>query len=63
MHSGSCFTLQHIIRHLLETENKSKEVIQSYFDLLAELMKFNIGAYQRFNKVITNEDKVSMIVS
>ncbi|PIK50045.1 putative short transient receptor potential channel 4-associated protein isoform X2 [Apostichopus japonicus] len=38
------------LRHLLETENKSKEVIQSYFDLLAELMKFNIGAYQRFKR-------------
>lgn len=55
--------LEHIIRHLLETENKSKEVIQSYFDLLAELMKFNIGAYQRFNKIVTTEEKFNKFMN
>ncbi|KAF6024045.1 TRPC4AP [Bugula neritina] len=38
--------LQHIVGKLLDGEQKTKEILQSSFDLLAELMKFNIEAFK-----------------
>ncbi|XP_077982757.1 short transient receptor potential channel 4-associated protein-like [Glandiceps talaboti] len=47
--------LEHIVRHMIDNDIKSKEILQSSFDLLGELMKFNINAFRRFNKAITSE--------
>ncbi len=54
----TCFT-QHIVQHTLQEETKSKEVLQSNFDLLAELMKFNRTAYKRFEDVVKTDELVS----
>jgi hypothetical protein len=35
---------------------KTKEVLQSSFDLLGELMKFNYIAFKEFNDVITEAE-------
>lgn len=35
-------------------------MLQSYFDLLGELMKFNVDAFKRFNKYINTDAKVSL---
>ena len=53
------FFLQHIVEHTLKEETKSKEVLQSNFDLLAELMKFNRTAYKRFEGIVNTEEVVS----
>ncbi|KAG7275979.1 hypothetical protein CRUP_028536, partial [Coryphaenoides rupestris] len=37
----------------------SRDVLQSYFDLLGELMKFNIDAFNRFNKYVNTEEKIN----
>ncbi|XP_070576007.1 short transient receptor potential channel 4-associated protein-like [Ptychodera flava] len=47
--------LEHIVRHMVDNVIKSKEILQSSFDLLGELMKFNINAFKRFNKTITTD--------
>lgn len=38
-------------------------MLQSYFDLLGELMKFNIDAFKRFNKYINTDEKVNICKS
>ena len=43
---------QHILYCIVDSECKSRDVLQSYFDLLGELMKFNVDAFKRFNKYI-----------
>ncbi|XP_072013310.1 short transient receptor potential channel 4-associated protein-like [Amphiura filiformis] len=48
--------LEHIVQHTLQEETKSKEVLQSNFDLLAELMKFNRTAYKRFEDVVKTDE-------
>ncbi|XP_063951103.1 short transient receptor potential channel 4-associated protein-like [Lytechinus pictus] len=54
--------LEHVVQHILSSEHHSKEVLQSYFDLLAELMKFNILAFKRFNKAIHSEHQFKQFV-
>lgn len=53
--------LQHIVQHTLKEESKSKEVLQSNFDLLAELIKFNRMAYKRFEAVVNTDELVRHI--
>lgn len=55
--------LQHILFCIIDSECKSRDVLQSYFDLLGELMKFNIDAFRRFNKYVNTEEKVSEMCS
>lgn len=52
-------SLQHILFCIIDSGCKSRDVLQSYFDLLGELMKFNIDAFKRFNKYVNTEEKVS----
>lgn len=52
--------LQHILFCIIDSGCKSRDVLQSYFDLLGELMKFNIDAFKRFNKYVNTEEKVSV---
>uniref|UniRef100_A0A8C9T7S4 Transient receptor potential cation channel subfamily C member 4 associated protein n=1 Tax=Scleropages formosus TaxID=113540 RepID=A0A8C9T7S4_SCLFO len=49
--------LEHILFCIIDSGCKSRDVLQSYFDLLGELMKFNIDAFQRFNKYVNTEEK------
>ena len=44
----------------MDSECKSRDVLQSYFDLLGELMKFNVDAFKRFNKYINTDAKVRL---
>ncbi|CAB1329679.1 unnamed protein product [Coregonus sp. 'balchen'] len=52
--------LEHILFSIIDSGCKSRDVLQSYFDLLGELMKFNIDAFKRFNKYVNTEEKTFM---
>jgi len=45
---------------LLDGEQKTKEILQSSFDLLAELMKFNIEAFKIAEDVLRTTELVSV---
>lgn len=45
--------LKLLVDHICSKEMKTKEVLQSSFDLLGELMKFNYVGFKEFNDVIT----------
>lgn len=53
--------MQHILFCIIDSGCKSRDVLQSYFDLLGELMKFNIDAFKRFNKYVNTEEKVCVV--
>ncbi|XP_005986734.1 short transient receptor potential channel 4-associated protein isoform X2 [Latimeria chalumnae] len=55
--------LEHILYCIIDSECKSRDVLQSYFDLLGELMKFNIDAFKRFNKYVNTEDKFQVFLN
>lgn len=45
--------LKHLLQIICSKEIKSKEVLQSSFDLLGELMKFNHVAFKEFTLMIS----------
>ncbi|XP_031558497.1 short transient receptor potential channel 4-associated protein-like isoform X2 [Actinia tenebrosa] len=47
--------LKHLVEHIGSSEMKPKEILQSSFDLLGELMKFNPIAFKIFNSVIDDK--------
>ncbi|XP_014909984.1 transient receptor potential cation channel, subfamily C, member 4 associated protein a [Poecilia latipinna] len=49
--------LEHILLCIIDSGCTSRDVLQSYFDLLGELMKFNIDAFKRFNKYVNTPEK------
>uniref|UniRef100_A0A3P8VKJ9 Transient receptor potential cation channel, subfamily C, member 4 associated protein a n=1 Tax=Cynoglossus semilaevis TaxID=244447 RepID=A0A3P8VKJ9_CYNSE len=49
--------LEHILFCIIDSSCTSRDVLQSYFDLLGELMKFNIDAFKRFNKYVNTPEK------
>uniref|UniRef100_A0A672ZMP0 Transient receptor potential cation channel, subfamily C, member 4 associated protein a n=1 Tax=Sphaeramia orbicularis TaxID=375764 RepID=A0A672ZMP0_9TELE len=51
-----CF-FEHILYCIIDSGCTSRDVLQSYFDLLGELMKFNIDAFKRFNKYVNTAEK------
>ncbi|XP_009890411.1 PREDICTED: short transient receptor potential channel 4-associated protein [Charadrius vociferus] len=53
----------HILYCIVDSECKSRDVLQSYFDLLGELMKFNIDAFKRFNKYINTDEKFQIFLN
>uniref|UniRef100_A0A8B9LJ67 Transient receptor potential cation channel, subfamily C, member 4 associated protein a n=1 Tax=Astyanax mexicanus TaxID=7994 RepID=A0A8B9LJ67_ASTMX len=55
--------LEHILFCIIDSGCKSRDVLQSYFDLLGELMKFNIDAFKRFNKYVNTDEKFQMFLS
>ncbi|XP_068120606.1 short transient receptor potential channel 4-associated protein isoform X3 [Hyperolius riggenbachi] len=55
--------LEHIMYCIVDSECKSRDVLQSYFDLLGELMKFNIDAFKKFNKYVTTEEKFQIFLN
>ncbi|KPP79586.1 short transient receptor potential channel 4-associated protein-like [Scleropages formosus] len=50
--------LEHILFCIIDSGCKSRDVLQSYFDLLGELMKFNIDAFKRFNRYVNTDEKI-----
>uniref|UniRef100_A0A671K7K4 Short transient receptor potential channel 4-associated protein-like n=1 Tax=Sinocyclocheilus anshuiensis TaxID=1608454 RepID=A0A671K7K4_9TELE len=55
--------LEHILYCIIDSGCKSHDVLQSYFDLLGELMKFNIDAFKRLNKYVNTEEKFQMFLT
>ncbi|TRY66521.1 hypothetical protein DNTS_015900, partial [Danionella cerebrum] len=55
--------LEHILFCIIDSGCKSRDVLQSYFDLLGELMKFNIDAFKRFNKYVNTEEKFQVFLT
>ena len=51
--------LQHIAGNIVDHDIRPKEILQSSFDLLGELIKFNIEAFRLFEKVFVTKAKVS----
>uniref|UniRef100_A0A673ZB92 Transient receptor potential cation channel, subfamily C, member 4 associated protein a n=1 Tax=Salmo trutta TaxID=8032 RepID=A0A673ZB92_SALTR len=49
--------LENMLFCIIDSGCKSKDVLQSYFDLLGELMKFNIDAFKRFNMYVSTDNK------
>ena len=50
---------QHVASNIVEHEIRHKEILQSSFDLLGELVKFNIDAFKTFDTILTTQEKVS----
>jgi len=55
----SVYLLQHVASNIVEHEIRHKEILQSSFDLLGELVKFNIDAFKTFDTILTTQEKVS----
>ncbi|XP_062871370.1 transient receptor potential cation channel, subfamily C, member 4 associated protein b [Trichomycterus rosablanca] len=55
--------LEHILFCIIDSGCKSRDILQSYFDLLGELMKFNIDAFKRFNKYVNTDEKFQTFLS
>ncbi|KAL4655306.1 short transient receptor potential channel 4-associated protein [Arapaima gigas] len=55
--------LEHILYCIIDSGCKSRDVLQSYFDLLGELMKFNIDAFKRFNRYVNTEEKFQIFLN
>jgi len=50
--------LQHITASLIQTEVRQKETIQSSFDLLGEMVKFNFDACKQMDSILNSEPKL-----
>jgi len=50
--------LQHITASLINTEVRQKETIQSSFDLLGEMVKFNYDACKQMDSILNSESKL-----
>ncbi|XP_028667438.1 LOW QUALITY PROTEIN: short transient receptor potential channel 4-associated protein-like [Erpetoichthys calabaricus] len=55
--------LEHILFCIIDSKCKSRDVLQSYFDLLGELMKFNIDAFKIFNKYVNTDEKFQVFLN
>ena len=53
--------LQHLTTGIINTEHRTnlrREIIQSSFDLLGEIIKFNIDACEELDAILTTEAKL-----
>ncbi|XP_052230247.1 short transient receptor potential channel 4-associated protein-like [Dreissena polymorpha] len=55
--------LQHVASNIVEHEISQKEILQSSFDLLGELIKFNIEAFKTFDTIFTTDEKFEKFIS
>ncbi|XP_059171134.1 short transient receptor potential channel 4-associated protein-like isoform X2 [Physella acuta] len=55
--------LAHVAGNIVENEIRHKEILQSSFDLLGELIKFNIEAFKAFDSILTTEEKFEKFVN
>lgn len=54
-------SLQHVIGNLITSHIRHKEVLQSSFDLLGELIRFNTNAFKELNVHLFNVARVSVL--
>ncbi|XP_041375962.1 short transient receptor potential channel 4-associated protein-like [Gigantopelta aegis] len=54
--------LQHVASNIVEHEIRHKEILQSSFDLLGEMVKFNIEAFKTFDEILVSQDKLDKFV-
>eukprot|EP00918_Siedleckia_nematoides_P024820 GHVU01053597.1.p1 GENE.GHVU01053597.1~~GHVU01053597.1.p1 ORF type:complete len:770 (-),score=71.82 GHVU01053597.1:2839-5148(-) len=54
--------LQHIAGNIVDHDIRPKEILQSSFDLLGELVKFNVEAFRAFDKVLCTKAKFDRFV-
>ncbi|KAL4234774.1 Short transient receptor putative channel 4-associated protein [Mactra antiquata] len=55
--------LQHVASNIVEHEIRHKEILQSSFDLLGELVKFNIEAFKTFDCILTTKEKFDKFIT
>lgn len=55
--------LQHVASNIVEHEIRHKEILQSSFDLLGELIKFNIEAFKTFEEILTTQAKFDKFIN
>jgi len=55
--------LTHVAGNIVEHEIRHKEILQSSFDLLGELIKFNIEAFKAFDAILTTDSKFEKFVA
>lgn len=55
--------LQHIAGNIVEHDIRPKEILQSSFDLLGEMVKFNVDAFKAFDKLLNSPEKVEKFLS
>ncbi|KAH9509476.1 Short transient receptor putative channel 4-associated protein [Bulinus truncatus] len=55
--------LAHVAGNIVESEIRHKEILQSSFDLLGELIKFNIEAFKAFDSILSPDDKFEKFVT
>lgn len=53
--------LQHVASNIVEHEIRHKEILQSSFDLLGELIKFNVEAFKTFEEILHTQPNVSSL--
>ena len=46
--------------NIVEHELRHKEILQSSFDLLGELIKFNVEAFRTFEEILHTQPQVSI---
>ncbi|GIX93541.1 hypothetical protein CEXT_265851 [Caerostris extrusa] len=52
--------LSHVVQSLLTSNSRHREILQSSFDLLGELIKFNVAAFTELNSHILTSAKYSL---
>ncbi|XP_023221940.1 short transient receptor potential channel 4-associated protein-like [Centruroides sculpturatus] len=55
--------LEHVVGNLIASNIKQREVLQSSFDLLGELVKFNHQAFHHLDKVLNSEARQKKLLS
>uniref|UniRef100_UPI00358E29B9 short transient receptor potential channel 4-associated protein-like n=1 Tax=Myxine glutinosa TaxID=7769 RepID=UPI00358E29B9 len=54
--------LEHIGWCIIDHESHTRDILQSSFDLLSELMKFNMKAFQKFYKCVATEERFGVFM-
>ncbi|KAK2190340.1 hypothetical protein NP493_84g05051 [Ridgeia piscesae] len=55
--------LQHIASNIVEHDIRPKEILQSSFDLIGELVKFNVEAFKVFDKVLSSTERLDKFLT
>ncbi|GIY53963.1 hypothetical protein CDAR_193911 [Caerostris darwini] len=55
--------LSHVVQSLLTSNSRHREILQSSFDLLGELIKFNVAAFTQLNSHILTSAKQKKLMS
>lgn len=55
--------VKHLFEHIVDGDTKSKDTLQSSFDLLGEVMKFNAEAFKQFNESVQDETQFEKFLS